>query len=63
MAPLAWRQRPGDVRSEAVEPYPFDRLYGAWRWSIVREDAQGAVRRSAERYIARIGGGERPAAG
>jgi glyoxylase-like metal-dependent hydrolase (beta-lactamase superfamily II) len=41
----------------AVEPYPFDRLYGAWRRSIVPADAQGAVRRSAERYIARIGGG------
>ena len=25
----------------AVEPYPFDRLYGAWRRSIVLADAQG----------------------
>ena len=39
----------------AVEPYPFDRIYGAFG-GIVREDALGAVRRSAERYIAHITG-------
>ena len=41
---------------DAVEPYAFDRLYGGWPESIVASDAKGAVRRSAERYISRIGG-------
>jgi glyoxylase-like metal-dependent hydrolase (beta-lactamase superfamily II) len=40
----------------AVEPYPFERLYGGWHERVVASDAQGAVRRSAERYIGRIGG-------
>lgn len=39
----------------SVEPYPFDRLHSAWHGSVVAEDAKGAVRRSAERYVARIG--------
>jgi hypothetical protein len=39
----------------AVEPYRFDRIYGSWPESIVASDAKAAVRRSAERYIARIG--------
>ncbi len=39
----------------AVEPYQFDRIYGSWPESIVASDAKAAVRRSAERYIARIG--------
>ena len=50
-----WAQR--ELDRAAVEPYPFDRLYGSWRRSSVPADAQGAVRRSAERYIARVGGG------
>ena len=40
----------------AVEPYPFERLYGGWSGSVVGSDAKGAVRRSAERYLGRIGG-------
>jgi hypothetical protein len=40
----------------AIEPYRFDRLYGGWHGSVVSSDAEGAVRRSAERYLARIGG-------
>ena len=39
----------------AVEPYSFDTLYGGWWDRIVGPDAKGAVRRSAERYIAAIG--------
>lgn len=39
----------------AVEPYAFDRLYGGWHESVVTTDAKDAVRRSAERYIGRIG--------
>ncbi|MGH2532417.1 MAG: MBL fold metallo-hydrolase [Thermomicrobiales bacterium] len=38
----------------AIEPYPFDRLYGGWHESVVASDAKDAVRRSAERYLARI---------
>jgi len=40
----------------AVEPYPFDRLYGGWHESVVSTDAKAAVRRSADRYLARIAG-------
>jgi hypothetical protein len=35
----------------AVEPYPFDRIYGAWWEKVVAADAKNAVRRSAARYI------------
>jgi hypothetical protein len=35
----------------AVEPYAFDRLYGAWWDRVVAHDGKAAVRRSAERYI------------
>jgi hypothetical protein len=34
----------------AVEPFAFDRLYGAWWDRNVASDAKGAVRRSADRY-------------
>ncbi len=34
----------------AVEPFGFDRLYGAWWDRNVKSDAKNAVRRSAERY-------------
>jgi glyoxylase-like metal-dependent hydrolase (beta-lactamase superfamily II) len=40
---------------EAVAPFPFERVYGAFG-GIVRADGLGAVRRSAERYIKHIGG-------
>lgn len=40
---------------DAVEPFPFRRIYGAFG-GIVLEDGNGAVRRSAERYIRAIGG-------
>ena len=47
---------PTDVRRivAAVEPYHFDRIYGSWDGAVVASDAKGAVRRSAERYIAHI---------
>jgi glyoxylase-like metal-dependent hydrolase (beta-lactamase superfamily II) len=35
----------------AVEPFAFDRIYGAWWESIVASGARSAVERSAERYI------------
>ena len=41
----------------ALEPFEFDRIYGAWWDRVVAEDGKWAVRRSAERYIAQIRGG------
>jgi hypothetical protein len=35
----------------AVEPYTYDRIYGAWFERVVAADAQAAVARSAKRYI------------
>jgi hypothetical protein len=42
-----------------VERFTFDRVYGGWWGRIVLTDGAGAVRRSADRYVARIRG-ERP---
>ena len=39
---------------EKLEPYEFDRVYGAWWGRVVAEDGKGAVRRSAERYVAAL---------
>lgn len=36
---------------EAVEPFAFDRIYGAWWGKVVATDAKTAVKRSADRYI------------
>jgi hypothetical protein len=36
---------------DRLEPYEFDRLYGLLGGTVLG-DAKGAVRRSAERYIA-----------
>jgi hypothetical protein len=38
----------------AVEPWPYDRIYGAWWERVVRDKAKLAVERSARRYIAAI---------
>jgi hypothetical protein len=38
----------------AVEPYPFDRIYGAWWNRHILHDAKTAVARSMERYIKAI---------
>ena len=42
-----------------VERFAFDRIYGGWWGSVVAEDGPGAIRRSADRYVARLHG-ERP---
>ncbi len=39
---------------DAVAPYSFDRLYGAWWDRVVATDAKAAVERSATRYIAAL---------
>ena len=41
---------------QAVEPYAFDRIYGAWFHSIVAQDAKAAVERSAARYLRALEG-------
>lgn len=40
----------------SLEPFDYDRIYGAWWPSIVATDAKAAVRRSAERYLKAIAG-------
>jgi hypothetical protein len=35
---------------DTLDPWPFERLYGAWFNRVIEEDAHAAVRRSAERY-------------
>jgi hypothetical protein len=37
-----------------VEPFAFERIYGAWWERTILEGAQEAVHRSAERYIGAI---------
>jgi hypothetical protein len=37
--------------ARALEAWEFERIYGAWWGRVVREDAEGVVRRSAERYV------------
>jgi hypothetical protein len=36
---------------DVIEPFAFDRVYGAWPGFEIREGGKDAVRRSAERYI------------
>jgi glyoxylase-like metal-dependent hydrolase (beta-lactamase superfamily II) len=40
----------------AVEPFAYDRIYGAWFERVVASDARAAVARSAARYLKAIGG-------
>ena len=35
----------------ALDPFEYDKLYGAWPGFVIKRDAKAAVRRSAERYI------------
>jgi hypothetical protein len=42
-----------------VERFAFDRIYGGWWGRVVVRDGPAAVRRSADRYLARLRG-ERP---
>ena len=39
-----------------LEPYAFERIYGAWWDRIVRADGSGVVARSAERYVRALEG-------
>jgi glyoxylase-like metal-dependent hydrolase (beta-lactamase superfamily II) len=42
--------------AEALEPYEFDDIYGAWWDRIVRRDGSAIVQRSAERYARALHG-------
>jgi len=42
--------------AEALEPYAFETVYGAWWDRIVRRDGSAIVRRSAERYVRALRG-------
>lgn len=42
-----------------VERFTFDRVYGGWWGRIVVDDGAAAIRRSADRYVARLNG-DRP---
>ena len=46
-------ERPSVVRRglSLLEPYPFERVYGAWWRRVVEADGTAAVRRSAQRYL------------
>jgi hypothetical protein len=46
-----------------VERFAFDRVYGGWWGRVVVADGPGAIRRSADRYIARLRGVRPPADG
>jgi glyoxylase-like metal-dependent hydrolase (beta-lactamase superfamily II) len=54
LIPLAER----DVRAiaDGLEPYDFERIYGAWWDAIIPRDGKGIVRRSAERYARAVAG-------
>lgn len=43
--------------TEALEPYAYERIYGAWWDRVVAADGKAAVARSAERYVRAIGAG------
>ena len=45
--------------AERVERFAFDRVYGGWWGRVVVSDGPAAIRRSADRYVARMRG-ERP---
>jgi hypothetical protein len=46
--------------AEALEPYEFDVIYGAWWDRFVRRDANAVVRRSAQRYSRALRGALTP---
>jgi hypothetical protein len=48
-----------DGMVDALEPYAFARVYGAWYGRVV-DDGKAAVRRSAERYVAALADGRDP---
>jgi hypothetical protein len=58
-AVLHWPATVEDIAGR-VERFSFDRIYGGWWGRVVIHDGAATVRRSADRYLARLRG-ERPA--
>ena len=57
-ADSAWIMRPDPAIERvvaALEPFEFDRIYGAWWGRVVAADGKTVMRRSAERYLRAIG--------
>jgi hypothetical protein len=44
---------------KAIEPFAFDRVYGAFWDLVIDRDGKAAVERSAKRYLRHIGASER----
>jgi glyoxylase-like metal-dependent hydrolase (beta-lactamase superfamily II) len=42
--------------ARTLEPFPFERIYGAWWERVVRRDGSAVVARSAERYVRALQG-------
>jgi hypothetical protein len=42
--------------ADALSPYAFERIYGAWWGTVIDGDGSGIVRRSAQRYIDALDG-------
>ena len=40
----------------ALEPFEFERIYGAWWDTVIAADGKGIVRRSAQRYVDALNG-------
>ena len=40
----------------ALEPFAFERIYGAWWRAVIEADGSGIVRRSVQRYIDALDG-------
>ena len=57
-------ERPAVIRRalSLLEPYPFERVYGAWWRRVVAADGTAAVQRSAQRYLRFAGADPGPGA-
>jgi hypothetical protein len=44
------------LQASAVEPFDFDRVYGAFWDTVIERGGKAAVKRSADRYLRAIGG-------
>jgi len=42
----------------ALEPFPYEKLFGAWTGFVVPNDAKAVIRRSANRYLRALGDSE-----
>jgi hypothetical protein len=47
-----------EIRSieAALEPFEYERIYGAWWGTVIGADGKGIVKRSAQRYVDALNG-------